>query len=231
MDIAKFNQDLSYKITKANGLEKHKRIQEAVDLWLEICDMTLRVSKTPNLEFSYKSMLIDKTKQMIEHIKKLKQKLISQRRVAQRTEQKRIPQSIDSEIKTESTQSETKIEPVPNLISENSNESKTIITHGDIKEVKAVKDSDIKNIPIGFTEIETTEDFKIITPHDKNYVKKRLNEDHNLDISKKEETGLPLPKRIEPDPPVDTSNIICFACGSEISSKSKKCPTCGTDLK
>ena len=231
MDIAKFNQDLSYKITKANGLEKHKRIQEAVDLWLEICDMTLRVSKTPNLQFSYKSMLIDKTKQMIEHIKNLKQKLISQRRVAQRTEQKPIPQSIDSEIKTESTQSETKVESVPNSILDNSNESETIITQDDIKEVKDVKDSDIQNLPIGFKEIETTEEFKIITPHDKDYVKKRLNEDHNLDISKKEEKDLPLPKRIEPYPPSDKSNIICFACGSEISSKSKKCPTCGIDLK
>ena len=230
MDIAKFNQDLSYKITKANGLEKHKRIQEAVDLWLEICDMTLRVSKTPNLDFSYKSMLIDKTKQMIEHIKNLKQKIISQRRVAQRTEQKPIPQRIDSEIKTESTQSETKVESVPNSLLENSNESETIITQDDIKEVKDVKDSDIQNLPIGFKEIETTEEFKIITPHDKDYVKKRLNEDHNLDISKKEEKDLPLPKRIEPDPTSDKSNIICFACGSEISSKDKKCPTCGTEL-
>ncbi len=25
MDIAKFNQELSYKVAKANGLEKHKR--------------------------------------------------------------------------------------------------------------------------------------------------------------------------------------------------------------
>ena len=231
MNIANFNKELSYKVAKANGLEKHNKIQEATDLWFEITEMTLRMSKTPNLNFSYKSMLIDKTKQMIEHIKNLKQKLISQRRVEQRIEQKPIPQRIDSEVDTKPTLSEIKVESVPNLISESSNEPEINIPQDDVKEVKAVKDSDIKNIPIGFTEIETTEDFKIITPHDKNYVKKRLNEDHNLDISKKEETGLPLPKRIEPDPPIDTSNIICFACGSEISSKSKKCPTCGTDLK
>jgi len=224
MDIAKFNQELSYKINKANGLEKHDKVQKAVDLWLEICDMTLRVSKTPNLEFSYKSMLIDKTKQMINHIKNLKQKLISQRRVLQRTEQKPIHQSIDSEIKTEPTQSES------NSVSENSHESETIITSDDIKEVKTVENSDIKNLPIGFTEIETTEEFKIITPHDKNHIKK-IQEDHSLDFSKKEKKDLPLPKRIEPDPPINASNIICFACGSEISSKSKKCPTCGTDLK
>jgi len=231
MDIAKFNQELSYKINKANGLEKHNKVQEAVDLWLEICDMTLRVSKTPNLEFSYKSMLIDKTKQMINHIKNLKQKLISQRRVAQRTEQKPILKSIDSEIKTEPTQNETLLKPASNLESENSNESETIITPDDIKEVKVVDNSDIKNLPIGFTEIETTEEFEIIAPHDKDHIKKIQDQNHSLDISKKEKKDLPLPKRIEPDPPINASNIICFACGSEISSKSKKCPTCGTDMK
>ena len=231
MDIAKFNQELSYKINKANGLEKHNKVQEAVDLWLEICDMTLRVSKTPNLEFSYKSMLIDKTKQMINHIKNLKQKLISQRRVTQRTEKKPIQQSAYSEIKTEQTQNETTVKSVSNSVSENSNESETFTTQEDIKEVKAVKNSDIENLPIGFTEIETTEEFKIITPHDKDHIKKIQSQDHSLDFSKREKKDLPLPKRIEPDPPIDTSNIICFACGSEISSKSSKCPTCGTELK
>ncbi|MHA1509995.1 MAG: hypothetical protein ACTSO6_14980 [Promethearchaeota archaeon] len=215
MDIAKFNQELSYKISKANGLEKHQKIQEAVDLWLEICDMTLKISKTPNLKFSYKSMLIDKTKQIINHIKNLKQKLISQRSVAQRTEP---------------TQSETKDTPLSKSVSENSTESETFSTQNDIEEVKVVEDSDIENLPIGFKEIETTEDFKIITPHDKDHIEKILKQDHSLDFSKKEENGLPLPKRIEPDPPINESNVICFACGSEISSKSKKCPTCGTDL-
>ncbi len=231
MDIAKFNQDLSYKINKANGLEKHNKVQEAVDLWLEICDMTLRVSKTPNLEFSYKSMLIDKTKQMISHIKNLKQKLISQRRVAQRIEQKPVRQIIDSEVKTEPTQNEIIFKPASNSVSENSNESETSITPDDIKEAKPVKNNDIKNLPIGFTEIETNEEFKIITPHDKDHIKKIQEQDHSLDFSKREKKDLPLPKKIEPDPPINASNIICFACGSEISSKSSKCPTCGTDLK
>ncbi|GAF93705.1 unnamed protein product, partial [marine sediment metagenome] len=111
------------------------------------------------------------------------------------------------------------------------NEFETIITPDDIKEVKAVKDRDIKNLPIGFTEIETNEDFKIITPHDKDYVKKIQAQDHTLGSSNQEKEDLPLPKRIEPDPPNNKSNIVCFACGSEISSKSKKCPTCGTELK
>ncbi len=68
MDIAKFNQELSYKVTKANGLEKHRRFQEAIDLWLDISEMALNMSKMPNIEIHYKSMLIDKTKQIIKDI-------------------------------------------------------------------------------------------------------------------------------------------------------------------
>jgi len=230
MDIAQFNKELSYKVAKANGLEKIHKYQEAVDLWLDISDMTLKISKTPNLQFSYKSMLIDKTKQMIEHIKNLKQKLISQRRVEQRIVQKPIQQNIVSETDSEPIISETKVESAPSSISENLNDSEVNIPPDDIKENKVVKDSDIENLPIGFKEIEPTEDFKIITPHDKDYVSKLIIQDHSLDSSKQEKKDLPLPKKIEPDPPIDSSNIICFACGSEISSKSKKCPSCGTDL-
>lgn len=231
MDIAKFNKELSYKVAKANGLEKIHKYQEAVDLWLEISEMTLGVSKTPNLKFSYKSMLIDKTKQMIEHIKNLKQKLISQRRIVQHIEQTPFHQSPVSELKAKPTISETRVKSVPDSTSELSGESETIITKDDIKEVKVVKSSDIKNLPIGFTEIETTEDFKIISPHDKDYVKKILSQDHNMDVFKQEEKDLPLPKKIEPYPPSDKSNIICFACGSELPANSKVCPTCGTNLK
>ena len=221
MDIAKFNKELSYKIAKANGLEKIHKYQEAVDLWLEVSEMTLRVSKTPSLEFSYKSMLIDKTKQMIEHIKHLKQKLISQRRVTQRVEYEPIDQKLVSE---------TKVKSVSDSISEISNESEPIVTPDD-KEVKVVENSDIKNLPIGFKEIEPSKEFKILTPHDKDYVEKLIRQDHKRDTLNQEEKDVTLPKKIEPDPPIDKSNIICFACGSEISSKSSKCPTCGTDLK
>jgi hypothetical protein len=230
MDIAKFNKEISYKIAKANGLEKINKYQEAVDLWLEISEITLRVSKTPNLEFSYKSMLIDKTKQMIEHIKNLKQKLISQRRVAQYIEKTPISQVSNSELRTKPTIIENKVKFAADSTSEFSIESEPFVTP-DNNEVKVVKSSDIKNLPIGFKEIEPSKEFKILTPHDKDYVEKLIGLDHNKDPSKQEEKDLPLPKKIEPDPTSDKSNIICFACGSEISSKSKKCPTCGTDLQ
>ncbi len=230
MDIAKFNQELSYKVSKANGLEKHKKYQEAIDLWLDISEMALNVSKTPNIEFYSKSMLIEKTKQIIKHIKDLKSKLYGQKGREQISRQDIIPQSKLSEIKPGEELINDEIEPAPPETHESSTFSDDIKTPNEINPAKIIENSDIENLPIGFKEIETTEDFKIITPHDKDHVSKLISQDHSLGSSKQEKKDVPLPKRIEPDPPVDRSNIICFACGSEISSKSKKCPTCGTDL-
>ena len=225
-----WNKELSYKVAKANGLEKVHKYQESVDIWLEITEMTLKASKAPNLSFSYKSMLIDRTKQMIEHIKTLKQKLVSQRRVEQRIEQKPNLQKNVSEIENIPTINETELKSESDSTSEISNKSETVITQDDSKAVKVVKNSDIKNLPIGFKEIEPAEEFKILAPHDKDYVKKLISQDHDRDTVKQEEKVLPLPKKIELDPPSDKSNIICFACGSEIP-KSNKCPICGADLK
>jgi len=100
MDVAKFNQELSYKVAKANGLEKHKRFQEAIDLWLDISEMALNASKTPNIQVYYKSMLIEKTKQIINHIKDLKSKLYGQKGRGQISRQEIISPPESPEIKT-----------------------------------------------------------------------------------------------------------------------------------
>jgi len=72
MDISKFNKELGYRVAKAQGFEKNNKIQEAIEEWLGISDLVLNVTKTPNLNFSYKSMLIEKMKQIMEHVKMLK---------------------------------------------------------------------------------------------------------------------------------------------------------------
>ena len=75
MDITKFNKNLAEKVAKANAYEKNNRIQDAIDSWVEISEMALKDSKTPNLDFSYRSMIIKKAQQIIEHIKELKTKI------------------------------------------------------------------------------------------------------------------------------------------------------------
>ena len=74
MDISKFNQELAYKVARATGFEKNKRIKEAIQEWIEITEMVIKISKLPKLDFSFRSMLIEKTEQIINHIKELKQR-------------------------------------------------------------------------------------------------------------------------------------------------------------
>jgi len=145
MDIAKFNQELSYKVTKANGLEKHKRFQEAIDLWLDVSEMALNVSKTPNIEIHYKSMLIEKTKQIINHIKDLKSKLYSQKGREQISRQEIIPQPKLSEIKPREVLIDDEIESAPSETHESSTISNDIKTPDEIDYVKVIENSEIKN--------------------------------------------------------------------------------------
>ncbi|MHA1461157.1 MAG: hypothetical protein ACTSO8_06705 [Promethearchaeota archaeon] len=229
MDIAKFNQELSYKVAKANGLEKHKRFQEAIDLWLDISEMALNVSKTPNIKVYYKSMLIEKTKQIINHIKDLKSKLYGQKGREQRSKPVLIPSSEFSELKPKEERIEDGIELAPSETPESSTFSNDIKTPGEIDEAKIIENSEIKNLPIGFEEIETSEDFTIITPHDKDHVTKMLSQDHDMSIFTHKE--LKAQNQKDPEPPLDKTKIICFACGSEIPSHSKACPTCKTEIK
>ncbi|NVM18502.1 MAG: zinc ribbon domain-containing protein [Candidatus Lokiarchaeota archaeon] len=215
MDIAKFNQELSYKVAKANGLEKHKRFQEAIDLWLDISEMALNASKTPNIEVYYKSMIIEKTKQIINHIKDLKSKLYDQKGSEQISRQEVIPPPRISHS-----------EP-----SEDPKLSSDIEALSDIDKAKIIENSEIKNLPIGFKEIEAPEDFKIITPHDQNYVKKILNQDHDMSIFTNDNKEVKDQSQTPPDQPLDKTKNICFACGSEIPANSEVCSSCGTNLK
>jgi len=229
MDIAKFNQELSYKVAKANGLEKHKNFQEAIDLWLDISEMALNASKAPNIEFYYKSMLIEKTKQIIKHIKDLKAKLYGQKGKEQSSRPEIIPQPKLPEIKTKEEIIDGEIELAPSETPESSTFSNDIKTPEEINKATIIENSDIKNLPIGFKEIETSEDFTIITPHDKDHVTKMLSQDHDMSIFTHKEVK--AQSHNDPEPPLDKAKIICFACGSEIPSNSKLCPNCKTEIK
>jgi ribosomal protein L40E len=222
MDIAKFNQELSYKVAKANGLEKNKKFQEAIDLWLDISEMALNASKTPKIEVYYKSMLIEKTKQIINHVKYLKSKLYEQKGITPLKTTELKPNEEKFEEKTEITQTE---------LSDSSIVSNETETPKEISETKIIESNDIQNLPIGFKEIETSEDFTIITPHDKDYVKKLVSQDHDISVFTHEDKEVKAHTHNEPVQSINKSKIICFACGSEVPANSKVCRTCGTNLK
>lgn len=216
MDISKFNKELGYKVAKAQGFEKNNKIQEAIDEWLSISDLVLNVSKTPNLNFSYKSMLIEKMKQIMEHVKMLK---------AQIYVPKTEPIKLEEEVPEEDE----------DLIPLTQDEKKKFLLDPKLGESKPtiVKDSEFTNIPKGFKEIEAPEDFKIITPHDEDFVNNILKMD--VDHAFKNETE-DTSKKIEDirspfEPSKDGKTEFCFACGAEVSPNQKKCPSCGTNLQ
>jgi len=231
MDITKFNKNLAEKVAKANTYEKNNRIQDAIDSWVEISEMALNASKTPNLDVSYRSMIIKKAQQIIEHIKELKTKI----------QQKIEPSSLlddgafDEQPFHESDSSENTIyeelEHKPPKATSTSKEINNKEIPKKDNEIKIVKNSEFENIPKGFKEIETSEDFKIITPHDKDYVEKILKQDIDMSIFKHDKQNSQPQQRIELEQPKDDKEIVCFACGTLSPSNTKICPSCGTELK
>jgi ribosomal protein L40E len=148
MDVAKFNHELAKRVSKAQSFEKSNNIKDAIDSWVSIADLVLSVSKTPNLPFSYKSMLIQKSEQILEHIKFLKSKIVKK---PKKIEQPKPIEPVGSEVKKE----------------------KRVETKSESSKPKEKK-SEFQNIPEGFKEIEPSRDFKIITPHDEAYLDKLL---------------------------------------------------------
>jgi len=230
MDITKFNKSLAEKVAKANAFEKNNRIQEAIDSWVEISEMALNASKTPNLDFSYRSMIIKKAQQIIEHIKELKVKIQKSIEPSSLL----IDDAFDEELFHESDSFENIDEEIEQKSPEATSTSKEInykeIPKKD-NEVKIVESTEFENIPKGFKEIETSEDFKIITPHDKDYVEKILKQDIDMSIFKHDKQNSQPQQRIELEQPIDDKEIVCFACGTISPSNTKICPSCGTELR
>lgn len=200
MDIQKFNEELAKRVNKAHYHEKSNNIKEAIASWVSIADLVLKVSKTPNLPFSYKSMLIKKSEQILEHIKVLKRKI-----ELKQSKKIETPKEIEPNIQDVKTPAKVeKMAKSPAPISEE-------------------KEQKFEDIPEGFTEIEATKDFKIITPHDEAYLDKLLSMDHD-NINLDDNSGVKFISRNE-------NKSFCFACGAEILSNSKLCPQCGTKLE
>lgn len=226
MDIAKFNKELGTKIAIAKSLEKSNEITAAIKLWVEISEMTLRFSKSQNLDFSFKNMLIKKTEGLIQHIKNLKSGKIIEDISGEEIEPK-VEETPDQEIIDAVSSKESFNE---DFLTDDEEVSKEI----ESKDVKFIEDSELQNLPNGFKEIQPKEDFKIITPHDNNYVKKVLKKDIDMSIftpKKGENSQTQNQGKIELEQPKDNNKVICFACGAELPAKTKICPDCGTTIK
>ena len=94
---------------------------------------------------------------------------------------------------------------------------------------KIEEDSEFKNLPKGFKEIQP-KDFKIITPHDEDYVEKRISHDNDSNLFKQNDESQPRQERFEFEQD-ENKKLICFACGYDKNPKNAKtCKSCGTVL-
>ena len=231
MDITKFNKSLAEKVAKANAFEKNDRIQDAIDSWVEISEMALNASKTPNLDFSYRSMIIKKAQQIIEHIKELKATIHKNIEPSSLL----IDDAFDEELFHESNSSENIINEEVERQPPKATTASKEINNSDIprkdNEIKFVESNEFKNLPKGFKEIEASKDFEIIAPHDKDHVEKIIKQDVDMSIFKHDKQYSPPQQHIELEQPKDDKEIICFACGTISPSNTKICPNCGTELK
>ncbi|MHA1986262.1 MAG: hypothetical protein ACW98D_06460 [Promethearchaeota archaeon] len=220
MDITKFNKELKRKVALAKSLEKRNEIKSAIKLWIEISEMTLKYSKSRGIDATFKNMLISRMKGMLEHIKNLKtgqvEKILFEEEVY-------IPEEeLQEENETEKIEKEKLVDV---------KEEKKIIKppeQAGKEDPSSREETDFKNIPKGFKEIKTSTDFKIVTPHDEDYVKKHLSQEKKPSLQPK---SLPEQERYDFEDLGDSENLICFACGYDKNQKNAKvCKSCGTTL-
>lgn len=217
MDITQFNKELAIRIATAKRFEKNGDFKSAIKLWLEISEMTIRLSKNQKLDASFRNMLMNRTRGIFEHIKNLKSEQFKEEIYVENIA---TPQDTAQEV----------------VIPDKSNDLQgSDISETKVSKVKIIEDSDLKILPKGFKEIETSEDFEIITPHDKDFVKKQLDKaldsDFKANKQEKSEEFLKPQDRLDFEQLKGGKNKICFACGYDKNlSTDKICKNCGTNL-
>jgi len=223
MDIAKFNKELGTKIAMAKSFEKHDNSEIAIKLWIEISEMTINASKDPTLDVPFRHMLITRTEQIFEHIKSLKAP-----KEVQFIEEEQILLEDDIQIR-ESTEDINEMKPESDVI-------QTDLPSSDKTNSSFLKDDDwfekvdinpSSNKPKGFEEIPAPKDFKILTPHDPEYVDKAKKASEEIDMSV---IRKPEEKPADQDENNGADKVICFACGALLPPNTKVCKDCGTKL-
>ena len=220
MNITQFNKELGKKIAIAKTYEIKDDIQAAIQQWVEIAEIALNFSKSPKIDPIFKNMIIRRTKGILAHIKNLKESQIKEEIYIKNSQS---PQEIsDTEVLPEIAQTEE-----PYLHEEKIDEISAIKSTNK-SQLSIIEDSELKNLPKGFKEIETSDEFTIITPHDEDFVKKQH--------AKASENVKPVKQKASEEDPkpvarVDFEQLVCFACGYEKNARNDKiCKNCGTYL-
>jgi hypothetical protein len=232
MDIAKFNRLLGAKIAKAKAFERNNDKESAIELWIEISDLVLKASKQPSIDFSYKNMLISKTEQIITHIKNLKTQGIDKTFKEERISQEFITEEnepVSGDLKVdeqEEVHEQEKVDEEKEIEEWSPDVPKQNVPNTTTKEI--IEDTDVSILHDGIKEIEAPKEFKIITPHDPDYIEKMKN------LSKEENFMFNKAQTLEASEESNDVSVgkgmICFTCGKILPIGSKVCTECGAKL-
>ena len=176
MDITQFNKELGKRIAIAKTYEIKGDIQAAIQQWVEISEMALNFSKSPKIDPMFKNMIINRTRGIFIHIKELKAGQLKEE--VYRDDLKYLEEELKPEISPEMVLGEDTIRQEEHVI-QDSELNPPVNT-----ESKIIEDSEFKELPKGFKEIQPSEDFTIITPHDEDFVKKQRAKAEESEMSK-----------------------------------------------
>jgi len=228
MDITQFNKELGKKIAIAQRFEKKGDIQAAIQQWVDISEMVLNFSKSSKIDVAFKNMIINRTKGIFAHIKNLK---------ASQFKEEIYIEDLESPIEVPEEEISAQLIQNENHPSQEEEANKISSINSTINSKhNIVDDSEFKNLPKGFKEIKTSEDFKIITPHDEDFVERQRAKASESEMFKPKNQQIseedPKPViRLDIEHPKNGKNLICFACGFDKNALNDKiCKNCGTDL-
>lgn len=258
MNVSKFNDLLKKKIRAAKNYEELNDREKAIETWIKVSELTLKQSKNPNIDHSYRNYLIQKTRQIIDYIKRLKTRSRIEgsetrgakelKRVQREQTTSKIREKNESAYKQQrSKQKKGSAEKRKSLPSEVNDDSKENSNDGRFKDEEkkghsqAINDleSEFRNMPSGFQKINPSQDFSVSdikTPLDEDKIREKQNQDVDMSIfqhnkeKKKDEKHKKQKSEVFKSDRQDEplEGSICFACGTKLKEGQNVCPNCGT---
>jgi hypothetical protein len=224
--IATFNERLKKMVDKAKNFEKSKNFERSIKSWIEISEFCINFIKTPNLDISFKNMILQKTRNIINHIKSLKINLKQEKQDIWDREKQEI-YKLMQDIPETPTDS-------PEIIDTSAN-NESIDEDTISSDQKVKKIHDFKNIPKGFEEIKPPDyNFETIISRDDLKPKSNLKKSKNFQSNKlnsKSLKGANLKKtEIKKEIKTKKTTRACPYCGGRIEINEKICSQCGAPL-
>lgn len=210
--ISAFNKKLKDLITQAKRYESTKNLKKAVKAWIGISEFCLNFIKRAKVDISFKNMIIKKTKDIITHVKSLKQAIYQKEQKWTARDDEKI-----SEIMQNLPETPSDIPESEDMSDDEFNVRDDLAS----SDQKVLKKPDGKDVPKGVVEINPRDyNFHTIIPG--NESRKPVSRNETPDKNRK-----PIAK-----PVIENKKLgfACPFCGEKIGHEDKVCSQCGSSL-